>query len=93
MVLISVTSFIFFNTKTTTSEKPQKIQDLSALEIKSISIEYNFSDPTISEYKSYSYVYVDEADFYSISTGRPVVPVKLSTYEFPLGTKNNRCKI
>ncbi len=87
VVSVSAASFVFLNKKTTTSEKPQKVRDLSALGIKLISIEYNFSEPIINEVESYSYVYVDEADFYSISTGRPVVPVKLSTYEFPLGTK------
>lgn len=52
-----------------------------------ITIEYSFSDPEIEIYDNYSYVYVDEADFYDIHDGWPTIPVKTITYTFPFGTK------
>jgi len=83
----SIFTFIWLNMKENVNKKDGKIQDLSALGIKSITREYNFSDPVLSEYGDYTCVYVDEADFYHISDGQPVLPVKINTYEFPFGTK------
>jgi len=49
--------------------------------------EFTFSYPTFDEDGDYTCVYVDEADFYDIHDGRPSIPVKTITYEFPFGTK------
>ena len=49
--------------------------------------EFTFSYPTFDEDGDYTCVYVDEADFYDIHDGRPSIPVKTMTYEFPFGTK------
>jgi len=52
-----------------------------------ITEEYTFSYPTFGECKNYTVVYVNEADFYDIHDGWPVIPVKTETYEFPFGTR------
>jgi len=52
-----------------------------------ITSEYNFSYPTFGNYGDYVTVYIEEADFYDIHDGWPVLPVKSETYEFPFGTK------
>ncbi len=52
-----------------------------------ITQELTFSYPTFIKYGEYACVYVDEADFYDIHDGRPTIPVKTTTYEFPFGTK------
>jgi hypothetical protein len=49
--------------------------------------DYTFSEPTFSERGEYGYVHINEADFYDIHDGRPTIPVKTITYEFPFGTK------
>jgi len=49
--------------------------------------EYNFSEPVMKEYGDYLNIYVDETNLYLISDGRPVLPVNITTYEFPFGTK------
>ena len=56
-------------------------------EIKTIELEYHFSDPYLKNHGEYICVYVDESNFNSISDGVPVLPVNLTTLEFPLGTK------
>jgi len=87
VVSASIVTFTWLNMKEKVSKKAEKIQDLSALGIKSITAEYNFSDPVLSEYGDCTFAYVEEADFYSIINGQPVLPVKINTYEFPFGTK------
>ena len=87
VVSASIVTFTWLNMKEKVSKKAEKIQDLSALGIKSITAEYNFSDPVLSEYGDYTFAYVEETDFYSIINGQPVLPVKINTYEFPFGTK------
>ena len=50
-------------------------------------LEFHFSNPYLKDYNEYVCVYVDETDFNSISDGVPVLPVKLTVLEFPLGTE------
>lgn len=50
-------------------------------------LEFHFSNPYLKDYNGYVCVYVDETDFNSISDGVPVLPVKLTVLEFPLGTE------
>ena len=52
-----------------------------------ITQKYTFSYPTFGKFEEYTNVYVDEADFYDIHDGWPVIPVKITTYEFPFGTE------
>lgn len=61
-------------------------QDLP-IDGETITQEFTFSYPTFIEYGEYTCVHVDEADFYDIHDGRPTIPVKTTTYEFPFGTK------
>jgi len=49
--------------------------------------EFNFSEPIIVSNNEYSNVYVEEVDLYSISDGRPVVPVNLTIIKLPFGSK------
>ncbi len=64
-------------------EEPETLPILGEL----ITQDYEFSNPTISEDGEYVNIYVEEADFYDIHHGRPTMPVKTTTYEFPFGTK------
>ena len=48
---------------------------------------YTFSEPDIEEKDGLLNLYIKETDFHSQGDGRPVIPVKLITYEFPFGTK------
>jgi hypothetical protein len=52
-----------------------------------ITFEADFSEPEIVENEFYTNVYVDEADFYDIHDGWPVIPVKTKTYELAFGTE------
>jgi len=72
-------------------EYEEKEEDKAGEEIvfdgETITLEYGFTEPRFGKYENYSIVYVDEADFSDIHDGRPTIPVKSKTYEFPLGTK------
>jgi len=48
---------------------------------------FSFSQPEIEDYGDYVVVNIMEANFQSKGDGRPVVPVKLNTINFPFGTK------
>jgi hypothetical protein len=53
---------------------------------------YHFSEPELVEYqgiarKGLTVVNVNETDFHSSGDGKPVIPVNLTTFSFPFGTK------
>jgi len=48
---------------------------------------YNFSEPLIEEKDEFTVVRVTETDLQSMGDGRPVLPVNLTTIEFPFGTE------
>jgi len=64
---------------------PDKVFFNSA--IKTDTFDFSFSDPDIDESEDDAYVYVDESDFYHIADGEPVLPVKLLTQEYEIGTE------
>jgi hypothetical protein len=88
IVIILFCCFLFsalpsFGMQTTvTYEKELKLAE-SSTEI----LEYSFSIPTVQDFEDVSCVYSQEADFYSIADGVPVLPVKLTVLEFNLGTE------
>ena len=60
--------------------------------VKTFKKTYNFSEPVLVEYegvarKGLTVVNVEEADFHSSGDGRPVIPVNLTTFTFPFGTR------
>ncbi|MFO7678391.1 MAG: C25 family cysteine peptidase [Thermoplasmatota archaeon] len=60
--------------------------------VEALRISYNFSDPVLVEYEGIArqgltVVNVKETDFHSTGDGRPVIPVNLTTFTFPFGTK------
>jgi hypothetical protein len=60
--------------------------------VKTFKLTYEFSEPVIVEHpgvarKGLTVVNVQEADFHSSGDGRPVIPVNLTTFTFPFGTK------
>lgn len=55
--------------------------------MKQIRQQFTFSEPTISEGKNTLNIYVDETDFNSIHDQWPVLPVNITTFELPFGSR------
>ncbi len=83
LLLSSYAVMVFFKEKREKKEKEmEKYEGYNV-----IVMEYNFSEPVIREYNDYLNIYVDEANLYTIGDGRPVLPVNITVFEFPLGTR------
>ncbi|MCK5031034.1 MAG: hypothetical protein KAR64_06170, partial [Thermoplasmatales archaeon] len=55
--------------------------------IKYIEIDLDFSYPEIVPYGDYVIIRLNEADLNRMDPGKPVLPVNLSIFELPFGTK------
>jgi len=87
LVLILIASVALIAMNFYKEKKQSEVSQVSVIQGEIITQNYTFSNPVISEEGKYANVYVDEADFYDIHDGRPTLPVKIITYEFPFGTK------
>jgi len=56
-------------------------------DIKYIEIDLNFSYPEIVPYGDYFIIHLNEADLNRMDPGKPVLPVNLSIFELPFGSK------
>jgi len=87
LILSSFSAAIFYinlkeNNKPEKEEQKEYGEDFFV-----IKKEFNFSEPLVEPHTGYSNVYIKEADLYSISDGRPVIPVNLTLIELPFGSK------
>jgi len=57
------------------------------LNIKQITLEFSFSDPTISTDGDQIWVYLDESDLNMMIPDKPVLPVNITVLEFVFGTE------
>lgn len=85
LVWILVICLILSSFFSVTGQKTKKAEIFFS-EIQTTVLDFSFSDPYTEDYNEYVCVYVDETDFNSKSDGVPVLPVKLTVLEFPLGT-------
>ena len=65
----------------------EKTHLLSESDIKYIEIDIDFSYPEIVPYDDYVIIRLKEADLNRMDPGKPVLPVNLSIFELPFGTK------
>ena len=56
-------------------------------DVKYITMDLNFSNPEVVPYGDYVIVRIKESNLNRTDPGKPVLPVNISTFEFPLGTK------
>jgi hypothetical protein len=92
VICLIVSSFYFDWFGVETDEMDNDVRELEAalhskLGYSSINLEFDFSEPMFSEHRNRALVKVNESDFYSIGDGRPVIPVNITYFEFPFGTK------
>jgi len=94
IALILIVSAVLIVTNIREEKKQEDESQILIIQGETITQNYTFSNLIINEEGEYANVYVDEADFYDIHDGRPTLPVKTTTYEFPFGTKilNVSCK-
>ena len=88
IILVSTYSaLIFFNDKQKYEETEEDEQLILPYGVNTIIKTYNFSDPLIEEKEEFTVIRVTQTDFQSMGDGRPVLPVNLTTIEFPFGTE------
>ena len=89
ILIFIITFFIISSSISVMGLQKQNIKYVikNSNETKTITIDFTFSNPTVKEFSDYVCVYVQEADFYSIADGVPVLPVKHFYKEFIFGTE------
>jgi len=88
IILVSAYAIILFNKdKQNHQEIEEDEQIILPYGVNAIIKTYNFSDPLIEEKEEFTVVRVTQTDFQSMGDGRPVLPVNLTTIEFPFGTE------
>ena len=88
IILVSAYAIILFNKdKQNHQEIEEKEQIILPYGVNAITKIYNFSDPLIEEKEEFTVVRVTQTDFQSMGDGRPVLPVNLTTIEFPFGSE------
>jgi hypothetical protein len=63
----------------------ESIENLN--DIKYIEIKLQFSNPEVVPYDDYYIIRLKESDYNRMDPGRPIIPVNISTFELPFGTK------
>jgi len=79
---IGVTLFMYDPEEEDSSPEEILAEGLSLVEK-----QYSFSQPELVEGKDVLNIYVEESDFNSIHDQWPVLPVNITTFEFPFGTR------
>ncbi|MEF8879484.1 MAG: C25 family cysteine peptidase [Candidatus Thermoplasmatota archaeon] len=89
IVISAITAGLLLNTDIVEEDSKEKTTEKLPPGVKLIEKKYSFSDPIIeSDYeKERSVVKVKEADFHMVCDQKPVLPVNLTKFRFPLGTK------
>jgi len=88
ILIIATFSAVFYWEYKKDETKPDKTWDKPREPgVEYLEKEFTFSDPVVKENGEYMNVYINGSDFNSISDGRPVLPVNLTTIELPFGTK------
>jgi hypothetical protein len=63
------------------------VMDSMSKEYKYIELEYNFSFPHIETYQNYIIVRLNEANLNKMDPGKPIIPVNLTKFNLPFGSK------
>lgn len=87
MIIVGIGLYFIINVEPSKEETESEYADFLNEGFKVIQRNYTFSEPNIKEHNGLVNVYVDEADFNDIHDQWPVLPVNLTTFTFPLGTK------
>ncbi len=87
IILLSAVGAVLYFEKPGEKEKVTKKGHELKEGVKLIEETYVFFEPEIETSNNLNIVNIEGTDFHSQGDGRPVLPVKISTFNFPLGTK------
>ena len=88
IIICATSTTLYFHTDFL---KPKKTDTAAIIilpeDVKTITHTYNFTTPTITKNNDLTILNIPETNLNSMGDGRPVIPVQITTFTFPLGTQ------